>query len=211
MPIAQLQRLPVRVLIARLVFALSLTTSGVCFFSARQDWNAASRAETARPMSIRVDLSQPGVTSTTFQQTYGNACNQLLLLPRNAVFDGDADPQLLLSGLTGSVRLLDNAGQLLGEYRLDADHARYDHAGNLLLSHFDFPKLGAFEAQVHLTSGAAALSDHPQQLESRYQLCGLEYFPACAYGGSGAAALLVAIAAWPFTRRHSTTTNDSPP
>jgi hypothetical protein len=110
----------------------------------------------------------------------------------------EADATTMLAGLNGAIRIENSTGAKVRDFILDGARARVQPAGDVAIFSFDPLPPGEYAVTVKVLVAAPALAGAALTLVSRYELCGLEYFPALFYGVAAGACGLVALAAWPF-------------
>jgi hypothetical protein len=171
-----------RISIGRLIAATlaALLTAVAAFFAYgaydldRQFYEALD----ARPISLEVNLSQPGEFSAPFTQTYtashGESIHLLVELPAGSTCVTAEQ----LAGLDARMVIVDVDGNKVVDQKLAAPTdcgPREDEA--LPLAYFHPFSVGEYTATITVAQGAPALRGTKQTLYAKYHLCGLERFP----------------------------------
>ena len=164
-----------------IVAVLTLVATACFSYTAYQanvdfhDW------QTDRPMSVQLDLSQPGQVSVPFQQTCVSAHSEGIYLDCTILDQQKQIPQGLLKGLVATITITDPAGKEVLNQNLRDDFQRQFNGQAELVNFLPFER-GNYQATIEIESGVPALADHPQTLYARYNLCGMEQVPVAIYG-----------------------------
>lgn len=138
------------------------------------------RWQTAHPIDIAIDMSQPGETVGSFRQTchISHGETLCLLLPSNMVAT-TAWTNMIQNGRF-LVRIQDGDGKEKVKEEFTGDLLWRDYLldGAIPLLRFAPFEDGDYRLTLTVTEGWAGLQGVPQRLIARYMLCGLEMMPA---------------------------------
>jgi hypothetical protein len=170
-----------RISIGRLItatFAALLTAATAVFVdgSCNSD-RRFHEAIDARPMSLDIDLSQPGEFSAPFTQTYCEAHGEIIrLIVESPDGTGRATAEQL-AGLDARVMIADADDNRVVDQELAVpkDRAPPEDEG-LPLAYFRPFSEGDYTATITVARGAPSLRGARQTLYAQYSLCGLERF-----------------------------------
>lgn len=160
-------------LIAVTLFACSVTF----FVFAHNRRKSIEEWSVAKPIDMKVDLSQPGEFVGRFHQTWLSAHSQFIGLRVPEAILNATTPLALLKGASARFVIADKSGVEIESSEIDlASDGDLIH-GLIPLSFASPGTKGDFSAKLVVTAGAAALKGVPQRLEGRYLLCGMEEMP----------------------------------
>ncbi len=160
------------------------------------EWNAAL------PISMSVDLSQPGNYMCEFEHTCtcSHGCALQIIIPLESITT--SHPQDMIDGLDGEYDITDANGTSMlphpdagilpssGRY-LDPPRDMPIPINDRVYSYF--PK-GTYTFSMSITEGASRLAGVDQELQLVYQLCGCEVVPyVIIIGGPGILSLVIAV------------------
>ncbi|MBC7815432.1 MAG: hypothetical protein IAG10_00870 [Planctomycetaceae bacterium] len=147
-----------------------------------------------RPVDAAVDLSQPGEFHTAFRQTCSSSHGEVLQLQVNPPLQLDGNPEELLCDLSGECVITSSDGKVVEKAKFDATRFHtWAMSPDIVLTGFAPFAKGEYVVNVRIDSGADFLAGKEQRLFARYQLCGLEQFPAFIAGAFSFAAGIVAL------------------
>lgn len=168
----------------------------------------------ARPMEFVTDLSKPGEFTVPFRQTCSISHGEAVLLELEPGLESGRKPEEALRALSARLIIKDARGEEVQMARVDPStiYARQDEGPIVLTTFAPFAK-GDYSATLLVESGAPELAGRRQLLYARYQLCGMEHFPAVVAGTfsvlSGFVSLIAAIVVVPGLLRHGFRRNDA--
>jgi hypothetical protein len=141
----------------------------------------ADAAQSAEPIRIEVDLSQPGTYSGEFVHSFLGAHDEALRIQTEPTFATTEEARASVAGLKGRVTFTTLEGVVAHERELNPEWcgSSWVTHGNAVPA-FSFYGLdkGTYRMTLIVEEGAPALAGVPQTLVARYELCGLEYLPA---------------------------------
>ncbi len=174
-----------KVAIGRIIgLAFVVICSGAALWCARdalQSNASYHRALTARPMEVVIDLSQPGVTTVPFHQTYSSSHGEELYLDTDLDRESLREPEDLFQDFTGNIAIRDSNGNETISADIN-DETIHTRNGQIMLASFLPFRRGEYSATIRIDSGASNFAGTKQIIYARYQLCGLEQFPALISG-----------------------------
>jgi hypothetical protein len=181
-------------IVAAILSATLLLAGGYFLIAAARYQREFKAWETARPIDLSVDLSQPGTFAGDFHQTCSRShgAGLGLVFPTNGV--DEITLSHALNQLHLELQLLDAPGQVWFTTTIKGTDAAGPqlHDDMLSLTGVDpsIPR-GHYTCTLTVVAGAPALSGRAQQLVGRYFLCGLEQLPSVISRFLGYAALIV--------------------
>jgi hypothetical protein len=176
--------------------AIPFSRSAIEYTSRFHDW------QTARPMELSVDLSKPGEIATPFHQTCSCAHGEYIYLRLNPPRKPEEAAKDLLTGLSAVIVISDKDGNETKTVTVNAASADDAHyVEEIWLAEFWPFEKGEYTATVRVTSGAKGLTGRQHILYARYNLCGMELFPAYIAGlfafGGGVIGIIAAACSLP--------------
>ncbi|QDU55307.1 hypothetical protein [Aeoliella mucimassa] len=195
-----------------LLAAVLLTFAAHNGYYAWRGWDDFDKWAVARPMSTKIDLSQPQQITLPFHQTCSISHGEGFYLDAPQLSDEDKqDLPTLFAGLDGSIEICDTAGNIVSSVEMHDEYVYY-WDDQIMLAKLDPFEEGEYQATILIRSGATKLAGIDQTLLAAYQLCGLERLAvtmsAVIGGVSGVVGLLIAGGVWSSWR---SIPRDSPP
>ena len=177
------------------VVAAALVVVGVySLVEARRFRKEFDRQSGTRPFDFSVDLSQPGVYTREFEQTWRSSHFQVIELhiPTDAVTG--VPPSELLGALDGQWRITDSDGAVVVDDEFSASSTWQDGPGQQVTHVASFRPfdIGTYTFELTVVTGAPKLVGVEQRVVCQYQPCGLELAPALLARIVGIAALVIA-------------------
>lgn len=148
-------------------------------------WSWNSRFYTwldARPMELTVDLSVPATYTVPFRQTCQMAHGQSIFIELDTTSATDESVRDWFAGLKGTLTIRNLQGEPVLSRDFHSQHLRLWEDSPRLVGFYPFAT-GDYLAEFNIEQGASATQGVPHQLYARYDLCGLELFPAYMLGG----------------------------
>lgn len=144
--------------------------------------------QTANPLYAPIDLSIHGRHVFRFDQTCSSAHRQVIALHIPEQTLQQTSVTQLVSGLSARLEITSTLNtNIVASAETDLLWTEIRTEDTIPI--FDVSPFGkgVYEATITIDKGAAALAGIPQQLEGRYELCGLEAMPAMICQTVGAA------------------------
>jgi len=150
----------------------------------------------SRPLEASADLSKPTEITVPLRQTCGTSHGESLYLKVTPSLEDQGKPEELLKELSGRVVIKDVDGNVIRSAKIDATtiHQYGPEEETILTGFGSFPP-GDYLATIHVELGVPPLAGRKQVLFVKYQLCGLEQFPAWFFGALSFGALLMGVVA----------------
>jgi hypothetical protein len=163
--------------------------------------NKFQNAVKAEPLSAQIDLSKPGKYLFPFKQTYSFAHAERLFLEFNWNLKTGKIPtnNILLNGLKGNYVIQDEIGMKILSDEIKPDYLPGLTPNSVQLARFYPFKEGQYTFTLNILEGPPKLVNIKQRLFARYELCGLERFPAVIAGGLSILAFLIGTVMGYFT------------
>lgn len=150
----------------------------------------------ARPMELSVDFSKPTEMAAPLRQTCGTSHGESLYFEVTPSLEGQGKPEELLKELSARVVIKDEDGNVIRSAKIDATTIhQYGPEEEIILSGFGPFPTGDYVATIHVESGVPALAGREQLVFVKYELCGLEQFPAWIAGAFSFGALVIGVVA----------------
>ena len=165
--------------------------------------NEFHRWVTDRPMETAVDLSKSGSITVPFRQTCSISHGEAICLEITPNLDDNQEPEELLKELVATVVIKDPAGKEIEKAEITHKTIYGPPLGkeDIILTGVSPFRNGEYAATIRVESGVPALADRKQVIYAKYQLCGLEQFPALIAGalsfGSGLVGLIGVVCVLP--------------
>jgi len=189
-----MKKLPIARTIASVIAGGLIIAGGFFLIEAYRLRQEFDRHIQARPLDLKVDLSQPGKFNGEFHQTWRACHSQTINLHVPANVIAKIPPSDLLAPLDFKWQITDSDGRVIvdNEFsgRLDWTD-RFDGEA-ITLAYFRPFDLGTYTFGFTVITGAPQLAGIPQRLVSEYQACGLELLPVFFTRALGIIALVVA-------------------
>jgi len=145
--------------------------------------------KTARPMTMKIDFSQPGTITVPFHQTCSRSHGEGIFLDCDIKDDEGNVPEGLLAGLSATIVISDQQGneivhRTLVDYNAEPFSGRIIRVapGEILLADIPTFKTGYYQATITINEGLPVLAGLPQIIYAKYQLCGCEQMPGAVFG-----------------------------
>ena len=170
-----------RIVLAALAATTALLALGAAYTgrAAREHDRRFDGWLVAAPCDFPVDFSAPGAWQAPFSQTCAISHGEPIRLWATGAAGAAIDDFTALDGLEGSLRIVDEKGEVVAESPLPG------HPGSIAPPQGAIPlaslapfREGEYQVQVQVTRGAPALAGAQQRLTAEYELCGLERLPA---------------------------------
>lgn len=187
----------------RLALIVLAAITALLAFGALQSGRAARKHDlkfeawlTAAPCDFPVDLSTPGVWEAPFNQTCSTSHGQAIRLWATDTAGAPIEDPAALDGLEGSLRIIDDAGEIVAESPLPGSpNGIAPPPGAITLATLVPFSTGPCQVQIEVTGGAPALAGAIQRITAAYELCGLERLPAQIARGLAIAMWVAAVVA----------------
>jgi hypothetical protein len=132
----------------------------------------------ARPISLPVDLSEPGTYSAPFRQTCSISHGEGIFLGVQAPPDINVTAADIFSGLDATIVIMDSTNKELISRKFGTGGIVTGLEKNtIFLTDLDFIPNGDYTARISISKGASALRGMKQELFAMYMLCGAERIP----------------------------------
>jgi len=155
-------------------------------------------AAAAEPLSMPIDLSRPGLYTGEMRQSFSHTCKQVFWVEGDV---SDAHATSLEASLLGLKGWLTVSSDSKGE----VFSAPFDHetlvstlnTASVLMWHPGIRRsplaVGNYRIKLTVEHGSPGFAGKPQQLLSRYELCGIERLQVRFAGLFGGAALFLSV------------------
>jgi hypothetical protein len=149
------------------------------------------------PIRMKVDLSQPGVYTGKFVQTFTGSHGQCLHLELDETFSSEKEMSELLRGFKCSVSITDeDANAVLDQDFSDTDFVFWGMYGGPKVPQLRLWRtaLGEYDLKLLVIEGAPGLAGRRQVLVGRYLMCGMELMPVFVMGAGAFVFINIGIA-----------------
>lgn len=166
--------------ILRIIVAALLIAGAVLLFLAHRGREAFYRWVEARPVNIKVDLSQAGEFSGPFHQTCEMSHGEYLCLELPPRVLAGTTPTKLVANLRFEYTVTNAQGgqEARGDFEYGLPWEDYLYEGAIPLVYVDRFHNGDYTLLLRVTTGVPELAGVQQRLIARYHLCGMEMMPA---------------------------------
>ena len=166
-----------RISILRIFGAMAAATLHILAVISMVEYRRADRrfweSVNARPMTVVVDLSQPGTFFTPFNQTRQSSHGEnfyLTISPPAGLANKER-----LKDLEGTITIKDSEGKEVETLEINPDlDPSVSTDVRMILANFPPFPVGQYTAAIHVKQGAPALRGIPQTIHAEYRLCGCE-------------------------------------
>jgi len=160
-----------------------------------------------RPIHFTVDLSKPGDVTVPFHQTCGTSHGEALFIKLTPDVESDDEIGELFDGFSATIIISDADGTEIEQATIGKSTIeRWNGSEDLLLTDIAPFQKGEYLATLRVEATAPQLANREQVIYAKYQLCGLEQFPAFIVGafslGAGIIGVGASICVVPNLRRH---------